>query len=100
MDVASFVYMMTKIIFGGIATFFAVLVWSKTRDIAWILIVIGTIVYYIGIIYDTLDMFGIVGEYAIVINGISLVKLILSNLPMVIFVFAFIIVVVRKRIPR
>ena len=62
MDFASFVIIISKVIIGGIGTFFAVLLWSKTRDAAWIFVILGVIVEYIAIIYSTLEMFGVVGN--------------------------------------
>ncbi len=100
MEFADFVLIISKVAVGGIATFFAVLLWSKTRDIAWIFVIIGTIVQYINIIYTTLEMFGITGNIVVTIYGVPALKLLLSILPMVFFIFAFITVIVRKRIPR
>ncbi len=99
MESADFIFMMSNIIFGGVATFTSVILWSKTRDVAWILIIIGTIVYYINIIYELLDSFGIVGNYSFVIYGIPIVKLTLQNLPMVFFTIGFIVVITRRRFP-
>ncbi len=99
MESTDFVFMMSNIIVGGITTFIAVLLWSRTRDVAWILMIVGTIVYYIYIIYNVLDKFGIVGNYSPIIYGIPIVKVVLSNLPLVFFAVAFVVVINRKRFP-
>ena len=99
MESTDFVFMMSNIVVGGITTFVAVLLWSKTRDIAWILMIVGTILYYIYIIYNVLDKFGIVGNYSPIIYGIPVVKVALSNLPLIFFAIAFIVVIGRKKLP-
>jgi len=100
MDFASFAIIISKVIIGGIGTFFAVLLWSKTRDAAWIFVILGVIVEYIAIVYSTLEMFGVVGNNIITFYEIPVLKLLLSVLPMLFFIFAFITVIARKKIPK
>ncbi|MCD6121677.1 MAG: hypothetical protein J7K04_07565 [Spirochaetales bacterium] len=100
MDFASFVIIISKVTIGGIGTFFAVLLWSKTRDAAWIFVILGVIVEYIAIIYSTLEMFGVVGNNIITFYEIPVLKLLLAVLPMLFFIFAFITVIARKKIPK
>jgi len=100
MDFASFVMIISRVIIGGIGTFFAVLLWSKTRDIAWIFVILGVIVEYIAIIYSTLEMFGVVGNNIITFYGVPVLKLFLAVLPMLFFIFAFITVIARKKISK
>jgi hypothetical protein len=60
MDYGQLVVQFSKLILGAVATFLAIILWSKTRDTAWMLIVIGIIVSYVEVVFVTLNGFGIV----------------------------------------
>jgi hypothetical protein len=91
-----------RLAIGAVGTFFAILLWSKSRDSAWVLVVIGTLVSYTEIIFTTLvnlklvqpDVFFLFG-----LEGFPLVQTVLVNLPMIFFTIAFIIVISRRRLP-
>ena len=89
--------LLTRLILGAVGSFFAVLLWSKTRDLAWILIVIGTLVSYVDIVYTTLERFGIVEDSLLFFSGIPFFKIVLTNIPIVFFIIAFIVVITRRR---
>ncbi len=89
-----------RLFMGALATFFAILLWSKTRDTAWVLISIGTIIFYIDIIFSTLNKFGILDNEDFKVFGIygfDIIKLILINLPILLYTLAFIIVILGRR---
>lgn len=96
MDSAALISAIARLGFGAIATFFAILLWSTTRDVAWMFVVMGTIIRYGEIMYSTFLLFGILQTEPLVF-GIPLVRLILTNLPTVLYTVAFIIVVARSR---
>lgn len=90
-----------RLIVGAIGTFFAILLWSKTRDVAWILIIVGTILFYIEIVFTTLQRLGIIRDDSLIVFGLpgaALIKILLINAPILIFSIAFIIVIIRKRL--
>jgi hypothetical protein len=90
--------MLIKLFMGALATFFAILLWSKTRDTAWILISIGTVVFYVEIIFSTLNDFGILEEFRLFgLFRFDILSLILINLPILLYTIAFIIVILRRR---
>lgn len=96
MDIGEVIYTSSRLFFGALAAFFAIVLWSKTRDTAWMLMVIGTIALYVEIVYSILNLFGIAEEAGIIIGSMSLVSLILPNLSIVFFISAFMVMVVRK----
>jgi hypothetical protein len=98
MEVESLVMMLSRLGLGALATFLAIILWSRTRDIAWMFIVIGTIVNYGQIIYSTLETIGVVTPEAYQVFGISLPSLLLTNLPLVFYIIAFITMISRGRI--
>jgi len=96
MDSGQIIQVVSSLVLGTAASFFAIMLWARTRDIAWMLMVIGIIVAYVETVYEILRIFGIVGANLLGIGAVSLISIVLSNLPMVFFVAAFAVMVVRK----
>jgi len=96
MDSGQVIYIICRLGLGALASFFAIMLWSRTRDVAWMLMVIGTIAVYVETVYAILNLFGITGENILMIGSVPLVSIILPCLPMVFFIAAFAVMVVRK----
>jgi hypothetical protein len=96
MDSGQVIYISSRLILGALASFFAIMVWSKTRDVAWMLMVIGTIAAYVETVYSILLLMGITGGNILTIGSVPLVSIVLPCLPTVFFTAAFIVMVIRK----
>jgi uncharacterized membrane protein len=72
------------------------MLWSKTRDVAWMLMVIGTIAAYIEIVYSILGILGITEGDSLVIGSIPAASIVLPCVPMIFFIIAFVVMVFRK----
>ncbi|MFP4373669.1 MAG: hypothetical protein ACLFPO_05015 [Spirochaetaceae bacterium] len=96
MATEAMILILSRLLFGAIATFLAIVLWSRTRDAAWMLIVIGTIVGYGEVLFTTLDRFGMVSVAAFTIQGVSVFRLLLSNLPTMFFILAFAVMIARR----
>jgi len=96
MDVGQAIYVLSRLGLGALASFFAIMLWARTRDIAWMLMVIGIIAAYVGTIHAILGIFGIGGETILAIGSMPLVSIILPNVPMLFFIAAFAVMVFRK----
>jgi uncharacterized membrane protein len=96
MGIGEIVYIVSRLVLGALAAFFAIVLWSKTRDLAWMLMVVGAIAGYVETVYSILKTFGIVGEELFSFGSVSLLSLILTNLPEIFFVAAFAVMVARK----
>jgi hypothetical protein len=96
MDSGEIIFISSGLFLGAVAAFFAIMLWSKTRDIAWMLIVIGTIAAYINTVYSILNEFGIIGTSIMMIGSRTLASIMLPNLSSVFFIAAFLIMVIRK----
>ena len=94
MDSGQVIYILSRLVLGAVASFFAIMLWSKTRDIAWILIIIGTLASYVETVYAILNLFGIGGGF--VIGSVPFISILLACLPVVFFIAAFAVMVVRK----
>ncbi len=97
MLISDLIIVLSRLLFGAVATFFAILLWSKTRDIAWVLVIMGTLISYIEIVFVTLEKFGLVGSEMWQVQGVPIFKLLLINLPLIFFAAAFITIVFKKR---
>jgi hypothetical protein len=95
MDAGELIFIISRLVTGALAAFFAIMLWSRTRDIAWMLIVIGTIAAYVETVYSILDLFGISGG-GIAIGSVPLAAIILPNLRTGFFIAAFVVMAVRK----
>jgi hypothetical protein len=98
-SMAGFVLTLSRLGVGAVGTFFAILLWSQTRDAAWVLVIIGTLVAYAEVVFSTLESFGIVPAEYFNLSGIPVLRLALVNLPMLFLTCAFIAVIARRR-PR
>ena len=95
MDSGQTVFILSQLILGAIATFFAIMLWSRTRDAAWMLIIIGAILAYIEIVYSILGIFGI-GEGILLVGSVSLAAFVLPSLRMIFFIAAFTLMIIRQ----
>ena len=94
MDSGQLIYIMSRLILGALAAFLAIMLWSRTRDAAWMLMVIGAIAAYAEIVYSILRLLGVIG--GIVVGSIPLMSILLSCLPLVFFIAALAVMVFRK----
>ena len=96
MDSGQLIFIISRLSLGALTAFFAILLWSKTRDIAWMLMVIGAIAAYVDTVYSILELFGITGGNLLSIGSMPVVSIILPCLPMLFFIAAFAVMVIRK----
>jgi uncharacterized membrane protein len=96
MDLGEAVYILSRLFLGALASFFAIMLWSKIRDTAWMLLVMGTIAAYVETVYSILNLFGITKINRITLGSVPLVAIILPCLPTVFFITAFMVMVFRK----
>lgn len=81
------------------ASFLAIIVWSRIRDVSWMLIVIGIIAGYADILYSLLVEFGFLPDLSQSAGGVGLLGFVFPNLPWLFFSVAFITMIARRR-PR
>ena len=98
MTIGEFVALLVRLVFGAAGTFLAILLWSRTRDAAWVLVIVGTLVAYVGLVFETLRRFGIVLEQIGEIRGIPVAEIALENLPLLFYSAAFIVMIHRNRL--
>ena len=96
MDSGQLIYILSRLILGGLASFLAILLWARTRDTAWMLMVMGIIATYGETIYTIVNLFA-GGRGNILASGtMSILSIMLSIFPMLFFIAAFAVMVRRK----
>ena len=97
MDLGQQIFIMSRLILGALAAFLAIMLWSRTRDTPWMLIVIGAIAAYGEVVYSILKHFGILGlEGGLSIGSMPIMSIFLSCLPLIFFCSALAVMVFRK----
>jgi hypothetical protein len=90
------ILMLSRFVLGAFATFLAIMVWSKTRDIAWMLIVVGTVAHYGEVVFSALESLGVVRLDVVRISTVAVFPLVLTNLPTAFYALAFLVIVSRR----
>jgi uncharacterized membrane protein len=96
MDAGQIIFIISRLVLGALASFFAIMLWSKTRDIAWMLMVIGTIAAYIETVYSIMDLFGITAGDTLLVGSVPAAAILLPCLRMIFFIAAFLVMVIRR----
>jgi hypothetical protein len=87
-----------RLFFSALATVFAIVIWSKTRDSAWVLIVLGIVSGYAENIYSVLAMLGITENPPLTICAVPVAAIVLSCLPSIFFIAAFRVFLSKRKI--
>jgi hypothetical protein len=98
MDANQLFLLLSKLVFCGIATFLAIALWARMRDLAWMLIVVGTVLGYADIVLSLLSLMGLIDLVSPSLGGISVVPLVSANLPYIFYSLAFSIMIFKKRL--
>jgi len=96
MDLGQIIFVYSRLILGAAAAFFAIMLWSRTRNAAWMLIAAGTIIAYIEIVYSITELLGFTANFGFFIGSVHFAAILLPALRMAFFTAAFLIMVVRK----
>ncbi|MDR1363454.1 MAG: hypothetical protein LBJ35_05340 [Spirochaetaceae bacterium] len=97
MDSGTLVLITTRILFSAAAAVFAIVVWSKTRDAVWMLLVLGVVSSYIETVYSVLEMFGITENIFPAIDSVPILTIAVSCLPSAFFIAAFCLFLAKRK---
>jgi hypothetical protein len=96
MDTGQAIFISSQLILGAAESFFAIMLLSKTRDAAWMLIIAGTIVMYVEIVYSVLDIFGMSLDKFVFWGSVPAISFILPAFRMIFFIAAFVLMVIKQ----
>jgi hypothetical protein len=80
--------LLIQFVLGGIASFFAILSWTYTRNLYWLLAIAGILSIYASILYRALRLFGLITGPELLVLGTPLGTLVSDNLSIVFFIAA------------
>lgn len=86
-----------KLVLGGISAFCAIMLWSKTRDAAWMSLAAGVVTSYASFVYDIMTKLGVILPGALTVAGIPLPTLFFAVVPSCFFIIAFVLMIRRNR---
>lgn len=97
MPVEQTVLLLSRLGLGAIATFVAVILWTRTRDPAWMFVVVGVVVAYAETVFSTLEAFGVVriDQVAGVVSIVA--RALFAGLPTILITIGLLIVLSRRR---
>ena len=96
MDSGQLIYVLCRLILGGLASFLAIMLWSRTRDTAWMLMVMGVISSYAETIYSIVNFLGEGGGYVLAVDSVSILSILLTCIPIMFFIAGLMVMVARK----
>ena len=86
-----------KLILSGLAAFFAILLWARTKDSAWMTIVAGTVIRYAGTVYDLLCGLNVIIPESFSVFNLPVSTVLFVSIPDLLFIIAFILMLRRSR---
>ena len=86
-----------RMVCSFLAAFPAIALWSRTRDAAWMLVVLGAIFFFIDGLYATLVLIGLASYNLLVWQGFPLLKSVLSGLPSILLAAGFLEFLIQNR---
>ena len=89
------IFFIIKLALSGLTAFFAILLWSKTGDAAWMSLIAAIVINYAGVVYTMLIQLGILAEDKLLIYGLPLTSLLFTIVPQVFVILSLILMIVR-----
>lgn len=97
MSESEIIFFIIKLFLGGVIAFLAIMLWSRTRDFSWMFLVLAAVTGYSSLVFDLLLKLGFVTSRLINVlgNEIPLVQLLLTIIPSLFVVIAFILMLIK-----
>jgi hypothetical protein len=83
------------LVLSGIVAFLAIMLWSLTREPSWMLVIIGFVIHFGDVAFQTLDRFGIIAVIELRVYGVPLFWVLLRAIPLL-FIIAGLVAMVRS----
>ena len=90
------VFLLCRLVLGALASFLAIMLWARTRDIAWLFVILAVIISYAEIVNSVLTVYDLGIKNVLPESYVFVVTILLSGLPVLFFIAAFLVMVVRK----
>jgi hypothetical protein len=80
---------------SGVAAFAAIMLWSLTREPAWMLMIIGLVIRFGDVAFQMFDRFGIIAVVELRVYGLPVFWMLLRAIPLL-FIIAALIAMIRS----
>lgn len=85
-----------KLILGGLVSFLSIMIMSKTREVYWMMLVIGFLTSYAALLYDLIVELGLFATPKLCLLGIPVPTFIFAIVPSFFFILAFFFRLLKK----
>lgn len=85
-----------KLILGGLVSFLSIMIMSKTREVYWMMLVIGFLTSYAALLYDLIVELGLFATPKLCLLGIPVPTLFFAIVPSFFFILAFFFRLLKK----
>ncbi len=82
----------------GVAAFLGIMLWSMTREPAWMLVIIGVVLRFGDVVFQTLDRFGIITVADVRVMGTPLFWVLLRAVPLLFIIVGFVSMIRSSRL--
>lgn len=82
--------LLVKVVLGALASFLAIIAWTRAGSAAWVFIVASVLAHYAGVLYAALRLFGLLAGPELLVAGYPIGSLISENLSIVLVVAALV----------
>ncbi|MDC7220635.1 MAG: hypothetical protein PQJ59_11935 [Spirochaetales bacterium] len=97
MATGTLIFISLKLFFGFLLAFLAILAWAKTRQAAWLFIIVGTLVRYLELIYSILFELEVLNPDWGYTGNFPLLPVTLTILPLLFMSIGFLLFLIQKR---
>lgn len=80
--------LLVSLVLGAVASFLAIICWTRAATLSWILVVAAILASYAGILYRSLRLFGFFSGSEIPVFASSLGSLLSTSIPQILFIAA------------
>ena len=84
-------------IFTTVAAFFGIFLLAYTRKTGWIAVILGVILEFVAVMFETFRFFGIISPAALLFDQYPVTEVLLKGLPSICFSIGFILVLAERR---
>ena len=79
---------LVDVVLGGVATFLAIHLWSRTREPAWMFLIVAVIAWFGAAVFGALQQFGIVSNVSVIIAGVEVFPIVLRAVTWLLLIVA------------
>lgn len=93
MNQTQIIFWCIKLVLGGFASFFAILLWSKTRRACYLSLVSSILISYAGLIFELMLDLGILSRDIFIFFGLPVLSLAFTVLPALLLILSLILII-------